>query len=103
MLRKNMLNKIGLLDTQFFMYNEDVDICMRAKKGGWKVYYFPEAKIKHDIGGSSHVVEKKMIVERHKSMWRFYKKHYRKNIFVDILTFFVIFVRCSVKFMFSKT
>jgi len=103
MLRKEMLNEIGLLDTNFFMYNEDVDICMRANKKGWQVYYHPDSKIKHHIGGSSQFAKKKMIVQRHKSIWRFYKKHYSKNIIFDMITIFIIIIRAIYKLVFSRT
>jgi N-acetylglucosaminyl-diphospho-decaprenol L-rhamnosyltransferase len=102
MIRRAVLNNIGLFDTRFFMYNEDVDICKRVKSSSNKVYYFPKAKVKHDIGGSSSAIPKKMTIERHKSMWRFYKKYYDKNFLVDILTFIVVFLRCSVMISFSK-
>jgi len=101
-LRREMLNQIGLLDTRFFMYNEDVDICLRAKKNQWRVFYFPEFEVKHHIGGSSNLLKKQMIIERHRSIWRFYKKHYRRNFVLYFLIFTIILIRALYKIIISK-
>jgi GT2 family glycosyltransferase len=101
-LRREMLNQIGLLDTRFFMYNEDVDICLRAKKNQWRVFYFPEFDVKHHIGGSSNLLKKQMIIERHRSIWRFYKKHYRRNFVLYFLIFTIILIRALYKIIISK-
>lgn len=47
MIRQKMLEDIGLLDENFYLYCEDIDICLRAKKGNWKVYYVPTARAIH--------------------------------------------------------
>ena len=49
-IRKEVLNKIGLLDEDFFMYGEDIDISYRIQKSGFKNYYFPKTKIIHYKG-----------------------------------------------------
>lgn len=53
-----VLNNIGLLDEKYFMYLEDIDYCIRAKKKGFKTYYFPSSKIWHKGGGSSNNEDK---------------------------------------------
>ena len=50
LLRTLTLEKVGLLDEQFFMYGEDIDLSYRIKLGGYKNYYFPETKIIHYKG-----------------------------------------------------
>ncbi|MCS6859670.1 MAG: glycosyltransferase family 2 protein [Abditibacteriales bacterium] len=75
MVRREVLESVGLLDEGFYMYCEDVDWCYRMHQHGWKVYYVPHAVITHAIGGSSNQCQARMIVERHKSMWRYYLKH----------------------------
>ena len=47
MVNKNAFEKIGLLDKDFFMYNEDVDWCIRARKAGLNLIYTPYAEIWH--------------------------------------------------------
>ncbi|MDL2363295.1 MAG: glycosyltransferase family 2 protein [Patescibacteria group bacterium] len=55
--RVSMLEEIGLFDEDFFAYYEDVDISFRAQLAGWKVAYFPEAKVHHQIGATSSKVK----------------------------------------------
>jgi GT2 family glycosyltransferase len=53
LVRKRVLDEIGLFDENLFLFSEDVDFCWRAQRKGWKVIYFPQAKIIHALGGSS--------------------------------------------------
>jgi len=98
MVRKEVMEEVGLLDEDFFMYSEDIDWCYRIKKKGWKIIYYPEAKIIHYKGGSSKKKRGKLIVEFHKSMWLFFKKHYRKdsNFLVVAFVFLGIFLKMIV-------
>ena len=84
--RKEVLNKIGGLDEKFFMYVEEVDLCMRAKKDGWETWYIPATKVVH-IGAASGKGEKVGFGDRQigkeggilgefEGLKRFYKKHY---------------------------
>lgn len=76
LIRRECLEQIGLLDAAtFFMYCEDMDWCLRAQQAGWRVTYFPGAIVTHAVGRSSDQVAERMIVEHHRSMWRFYQKH----------------------------
>ncbi len=50
--RKKMLEQTLLFDERFFIYYEETDLCLRAKKDGWKVYFTPDAEVVH-IGGAS--------------------------------------------------
>lgn len=47
MTKKELIDKIGKLDTRYFMYFEDVDWCRRFREAGYKVYYLPNAQIRH--------------------------------------------------------
>ncbi|MBW3624944.1 MAG: glycosyltransferase [Armatimonadetes bacterium] len=76
LLRRECLDGIGLLDEAFFMYCEDVDICYRAWQQDWKVRYCPDAVITHLIAQSSDQNAAAMLMERHRSMYRFFRKHY---------------------------
>ncbi|MDD3986076.1 MAG: glycosyltransferase family 2 protein [Methanobacterium sp.] len=49
LIKKSVINDIGLLDKKYFLYYEDVDWCLRAKKQGHEVFYVPQAKIWHKI------------------------------------------------------
>ncbi len=82
LVRREVFERLGGFDEQFFMYCEDTDLCYRAWQAGYKVVYFPESKIKHAIGRSTDQVANRMIVTFHKSMYLFYKKHYARRTFV---------------------
>jgi GT2 family glycosyltransferase len=74
-IRGEVIEKVGALDDRYFMYCEDVDLCKRAWKTGWKVVYFPDAVITHAIGRSSDKAPNRMIAQFHRSMLRYYTKH----------------------------
>jgi len=52
LIKRAVVERIGLLDDRFFIYYEDTDWCMRARKAGYKVLYVPKAKIWHKVGTS---------------------------------------------------
>lgn len=83
------------LDEQFFMYVEDVDFCRRAWDAGWKVYFHPGIVMEHEIGGSSRQVNRPMILARHRSMWRYYRKHFRRFPPKDVIVWSVIWGRAG--------
>lgn len=53
MVRSEVFKKAGMFDGKYYLYYEDVDFCMRAKMGGFKVLYVPNAKIFHNNAASS--------------------------------------------------
>lgn len=53
MIKTEVLNKVGLFDERYFMYFEDADLCLRAKKAGYKVIYYPKAVVLHKNAQSS--------------------------------------------------
>lgn len=93
LIRKEVFDQVGLLDEGFFMFNEDVDLCLRARKAGWNVLYFPEAEVAHYIGSSKGKVKPRLIIERHKSIRRYVRKHCVKNPFLALIADMAIFFR----------
>lgn len=53
LLRRRMLDQVGLLDDRFFMYYEDIDLCWRARSAGWRMVYVPTSVVRHVHSGSS--------------------------------------------------
>jgi len=76
MIRREALDEVGLLDESFFMYCEEIDWCLRARKLGWKVYQLPLARIIHHSAQSTSQFRDAMLVELHRSRYRFFRKHY---------------------------
>ena len=101
MVRKEVINKVGLLDETFFMYGEDLDWCFRIKEAGYKVVYYPEAVTIHYKGGSSKRKRYKTIYEFHRAMYIFYNKHYRNkyNFIVTGIVFVAIAMKMIVAFI----
>ena len=54
LIRKSALEQTGAFDEEFFLYMEDVELCERLIQAGWKIFYFPKAKMIHHAGGSSN-------------------------------------------------
>lgn len=52
LVRRSVIEQIGLFDPRYFLYFEEVDHCRRVKQAGWKVMYFPQAEVVH-LGGES--------------------------------------------------
>lgn len=89
LMPREALDKVGLLDEDFFMYGEDIDLCYRIKEGGYKILYYPEASIIHYKGGSSKKRRTKVIYDFHNAMWIFYKKHYiqKYSLWINALVY----------------
>jgi len=98
LIRREVIESVGLLEEKFFMYSEDVDLCYRAKVNGWRVVYYSFSEVIHYIGKSSEKKPFLSIFERHKSMYIYYKKHYSREIlFLDLITLSAIILRALFK------
>ena len=75
-MRKEALDKVGLLDETFFMYGEDIDLSHRIIQGGYKNYYFPETRIIHYKGESTKKGSLNYVFLFYKAMIIFAKKHF---------------------------
>ena len=53
LMRKEVIDAIGLLDPSYRIYCEDVDFCLRAARAGWKCLYEPRARVRHKVSSSS--------------------------------------------------
>jgi GT2 family glycosyltransferase len=80
MLRTAALEEVGSLDESFPMFFNDVDLCRRLWDAGWQVWFVPEARMIHHVGGSTRQVRRQMIAESHRSLLRYYEKHYRGRL-----------------------
>lgn len=75
MVRREAIERIGLLDEDIFMFGEDIDWCWRIKQAGWKVMYVPGAAVYHYHGASSRLRPIGATINLHKGMEVFYRKH----------------------------
>lgn len=75
MLRRTALNDVGGLDEHIFMYFEDNDLCLRLRKAGHRVVYYPDVHVTH-IGGQSVKRNPRALNAYRESLRYFYSKHY---------------------------
>lgn len=76
LIRRPDLLQIGLLNEQYFMYSEEVDLCWRIRQLNRNVYFVPQAQVIHMGGGSTQQAKAEMVLELYKSRIRFYLTHY---------------------------
>ncbi|MDL2308822.1 glycosyltransferase family 2 protein [Bacteroidales bacterium OttesenSCG-928-B11] len=76
LMRKSLLDQIGYLDEDYFMYGEDIDLSYRITKAGYKNYYFPETEIIHYKGESTKKGSINYVFVFYRAMQIFAKKHF---------------------------
>ena len=76
-LRRDAIDAIGGWDEGYFMYLEDADVGWRLRSAGWRVRYEPAAEVTHVRGLSTQRHRRRMIVEHHRSTYRFATKRWR--------------------------
>jgi GT2 family glycosyltransferase len=95
MIRRSLFEKVDKFSTDYFMYSEDIDLCYKVQKAGWKTYYVPTALIVHHGGGSSsrHNISTFSSIMMMESRWRFFQKtrfneygiFYRLAVFISAI------------------
>ena len=70
----------GLFDADFPIFFNDVDLCWRLWRANWEIWFEPRARVRHWGGASTRLVKPQMIAESHRSLRRFYLKHYRGEV-----------------------
>jgi GT2 family glycosyltransferase len=76
LVRRQVLDQIDGFDEDFFMFNEEVDLCYRARSAGWSVLFWPAAEFVHVGGASTSQVWPRMYREQLRSHLRFLAKHH---------------------------
>ena len=75
---KDMMDEIGMLDDRFYIYAEEMDYFMRAKKAGYHSWFLPDIEITHYGKSSSRQRRAAMFIQNYKSFYLFLEKHYSK-------------------------
>ena len=75
-VRRSAMERVGLLDPQFFMYGEDVDWCYRFTQAGEGVMFFAGAAAIHYGGASSSHAPLRFYLELYRATWQYWKKHH---------------------------
>ncbi|MEK0421546.1 MAG: hypothetical protein RLZZ161_1397 [Bacteroidota bacterium] len=97
LLRSHTLEKIGLLDEDFFMYGEDIDLSYRITRAGYHNYYFPDTTIIHYKGESTKKRSANYVKVFYNAMVLFARKHYSSNIAgrLNVFIQLAIYLRAS--------
>jgi len=92
LVRREAVAAVGGMDEAFFMFNEDVDWCRRMNLAGWSVDYVPTSEVTHHIGASQGTSDR-VILERHRGMIHYFRKHHPAPQPLDALAAFAIMAR----------
>jgi len=81
LVRKSVFESVGLFDERFYpAWFEDVDLCLRLRQGGFKVYFVPEARFRHQGGASlEHLEYREFLSFWYRNLLRFFGKHHGKG------------------------
>lgn len=105
LLRKKVLNEIGLLDEDFFMYGEDIDLSYRITQAGYKNYYFPGTRIIHYKGESTKKGSLNYVFVFYNAMIVFANKHFSKenarafSMMINFAIYFRAFISILTRFL----
>ena len=78
--RRSILDKIGGFDEKFFLYYEDVDLCLRVTQAGWEVWHVPEAVVEHQSGASFGGDLNKQKEVYYANQYYFFRKHFGRLV-----------------------
>lgn len=76
LIRRRALEQVGLLDEEYFMYTEEVDLCYRMHERGWRLCWVPRAVVMHHGGQSTRQAQLEMFLHLYRSKVLFFRKQY---------------------------
>jgi len=85
MVKKNLLVKIGNMDERFVMFFNDIDLCKKILDKGYKIAFYPEAKVIHKKGSSVYQDRARMIRMWNEDCLSYFKKHDYNIVFYSLL------------------
>lgn len=76
MIKRAVFENVGMFSADYFMYSEDIDLCLKVQKAGWSTYYVPMAVVVHHGGASSSKSDVNIFsaIMQLESRWRFFQK-----------------------------
>jgi N-acetylglucosaminyl-diphospho-decaprenol L-rhamnosyltransferase len=97
-VRKEAIERIGVLDEDFFMYFEETDWCYRMKQAGGEVWYVPDARVIHYGGGVVGHYDERRLVHFYSGLTMFYRKHhsYGEQAIVSTIVAFRAMLRWAI-------
>ncbi|UCD95478.1 MAG: glycosyltransferase family 2 protein, partial [Candidatus Zixiibacteriota bacterium] len=89
MIEKEFFRSLNGFDERFFLFMEDTDLCLRVRQAGRKIYFVPEAGAVHRWGTGSSVSVIKRSWLHHRSVWKYFLKHYPNGFSLFLLPVFL--------------
>jgi len=86
LVRREVLDRIGLLDERFFLYAEEVDLFRRLREDGWTVLFTPELEVLHEGGVSTGRSRRMHLIHSH-SVYLYFEKHHARGWHRALLPF----------------
>ncbi|MDD4178589.1 MAG: glycosyltransferase family 2 protein [Candidatus Margulisbacteria bacterium] len=81
LVRREVIDRVGGLDENFFFSNDDLDWCRRIRKAGWQIYFVPDAEVIHYGGYTTKKFNQKIFVEGFRGGLYFCRKHYGNFVY----------------------
>lgn len=78
-VRRSVLDQVGLLDETYFIYSEEVDLCLRIQRAGWRLYWVPRSQVVHYGGQSTRQVAAEMFLRLYQGKVLYFRKHYGRG------------------------
>jgi GT2 family glycosyltransferase len=80
LVRRTVIEQIGMLDEQYFMYSEEIDWCRRIKAAGWTILTAPAARVIHYGGQSTGQMAEDMFLQLHRSRNRYFRRYHSARL-----------------------
>lgn len=97
LIRRKVIEQVGLLDASFFMYSEEVDFCTRIRNYGWRISYLPQTSVIHFGGQSTQQVSQEMFLQLYQGKIQYFRKHH--SLFVVWLYKFVLLMAAMARML----
>lgn len=103
LLRRSLLQSIGLLDDRFFFYHEDVDFCLRARQAGYSIDYQPASVIYHQVSLSTqNDIPQRLLLQNQARMVFFFKHIHGVPVFWVFILELLRATRSTLTFLFHR-
>lgn len=79
LVRRPLIEALGLMDEAYFMYSEEIDLCYRIARAGWQLHWVPQAQIVHLGGQSTRQVKTDMFLRLYQGKLQYMRKHYGRG------------------------
>ncbi len=102
MIRREILDNVGLMDEGYLMYWADADYCRRIKDNGWKIYYLPEISVVHFLRNTPDKRKSYFAIKAfHQGVYRYFRKHCTKSPFhpLNLVAFIGLSARAALQLL----